>query len=146
MNSRLDTLHAAILLPKFEVFRKYELDNVNQAADWYKEELKDYEFYLPVVKENFKSSWAQYTIRLPERVNRPFVQMKLKEENIPTMIYYTKPMHRQSVFCGTYSSKAECPVTEELCDTVLSLPIGPYITRKEVENVTGFLKKLIDIK
>ena len=142
MNSRLDTLQAAILLPKLEAFRTSEVDAVNRVAEWYKELLSDTDFLLPVIREGFRSSWAQYTIRLPERLDRDQVQQAMKEAGIPTMVYYMKPMHLQDAFAGTGSEEAECPVTEKLCTSVLSLPMHPYMTREEAETVAKELKKL----
>lgn len=143
MNSRLDTLQAAILLPKFEAFKKHELDAVNQAADWYNEKLAGTGLILPESAEGFVSSWAQYTVQLPEKVDRAKLQEELKKEEIPTMIYYRKPMHRQGAFAGTDSANANCPVTERLCKTVLSLPMHPYLTKDIVGKVTEKIKTCI---
>ena len=57
------------------------------------------------------------------------------------MIYYTKPMHKQGAFQGTYSAEANCPVTEELCNRVLCLPIHPYLAEEEIEKVAEALKQ-----
>lgn len=139
MNSRLDTLQAAILMPKFEAFKNHELDAVNQAADWYNENLAGTGLILPKIADGFVSSWAQYTVQLPGHINRANLQEELKKEDIPTMIYYRKPMHRQGAFAGTDSAKADCPVTERLCEKVLSLPMHPYMTEEMVETVTNVL-------
>ena len=143
MNSRLDTLQAAVLLPKLEAFKNYELHNVNQVATWYHEALKDAELVLPVIQKNFYSSWAQYTIQLPKRIDRKEVQDKLKTRGIPSMVYYKKPMHKQTAFAGTESAIADCPVTEELCKTVLSLPMHPYMTKDDVALVAATLKEAL---
>lgn len=142
-NSRLDTLQAAILLPKFKAFVDYELNDVNQVAQWYTEGLKDTDLILPTVKDGFYSSWAQYTVQLPEKVNQKEVQAKLKAAGIPSMVYYARPMHSQAAFAGTDSAVADCPVTENLCKTVLSLPIDPYKTKEEIETVISELKKVL---
>ena len=142
-NSRLDTLQAAILLPKFKAFVDYELNDVNQVASWYTEGLRDTNLILPVIKEGFYSSWAQYTIQLPENIDRKEVQANLKAAGIPSMVYYAKPMHRQGAFAGTDSAVADCPVTERLCKTVLSLPLDPYKTKQDVDGVVAELKKVL---
>ncbi|MEY8480584.1 DegT/DnrJ/EryC1/StrS aminotransferase family protein [Lachnospiraceae bacterium 48-21] len=142
MNSRLDTLQAAILKVKFEAFQKYELTSVNQAAKWYGEELDGSGLTLPLIPDGYYSSWAQYTVQLPEGINRQEVQDKLKEAGVPTMIYYRKPMHIQGAFAGTDSSKAYCPVTEKLCKTVLSLPMHPYMERKDVRKAADILRSV----
>lgn len=139
MNSRLDTLQAAILLPKFEAFKKYELDAVNQAATWYTERLKGTDLVLPEIADGFVSSWAQYTVQLPEKMDRAKLQEQMKKAGIPTMVYYPRPMHGQGAFAGTDSAKADCPVTERLCRTVLSLPMHPYLTEDTVAQVADVL-------
>ena len=140
MNSRLDTIQAAILSVKLKAFREYELDDINAAAVKYSEALKDSGITVPVVKENFVSSWAQYTVQLPKYIDREALQARLKGQDIPSMVYYQKPMHLQGAFDGTYSAVAECPVTERLCKTVLSLPLHPYITVEEITKVTEALR------
>lgn len=111
----------AILLTKFEAFKKHELNAVNQAAVWYNEKLAGTGLILPGISYGFVSSWAQNTVQLPEKINRAKMQDELKKEDIQTMIYYRKPMHKQGTFAGTDSAKADCPVTERLCRAVLSL-------------------------
>ncbi len=142
-NSRLDTLQAAILIPKLKAFVDYELDDINKVAGWYTEGLKDTELVLPDIREGFYSSWAQYTVQVPENVDRKVIQAKLKEAGIPSMVYYAKPMHMQGAFAGTDSAVADCPVTEGLCGTVLSLPLDPYKTKDEIDFVVDELKKVI---
>lgn len=142
-NSRLDTIQAAILLPKFKAFVDYELADVNKVAGWYTEGLKGTSLVLPEIKEGYYSSWAQYTIQLPDGVDRKEVQAKLKLAGIPSMVYYAKPMHLQGAFAGTASANADCPVTEKLCTTVLSLPLDPYKSKEDVDLVVSELKKAI---
>ena len=142
-NSRLDTLQAAVLLPKFKAFVDYELADINSVASWYTEGLSDTDIVLPEIKEGFYSSWAQYTIQLPERVDRKTVQNNLNAAGIPSMIYYAKPMHMQGAFEGTDSAIADCPVTEALCKTVLSLPLDPYKTREDIDFVVKEIKKCL---
>lgn len=136
MNSRLDTLQAAILLPKIQAFQKYELENVNRAAAMYREVLNGIDgLILPAIAEGFYSSWAQYTTQLPEGTNRAEVQAYMRAAGVPTMIYYVKPMHEQGAFKGTRSALAECPVTESLCERVLCLPMHPYLEKNEIEYI-----------
>ena len=148
MNSRLDTLQAAILRIKLDAFKKNELDDVNKVAALYTEKFNEAKVeekgvVLPIVPDNYRSSWAQYTIQLPDsfgKEGREKLQTSLKEQGIPAMIYYLKPMHQQLAFEGTDSAIADCPVTEELCDRVLSLPLDPYKTEEDVSKVvTAFI-------
>lgn len=142
-NSRLDTLQAAILLHKLKAFADYELTDINQVASWYSEGLKDTDLMLPMIPEGYYSSWAQYTVQLPERANRKEIQEKLRADGIPTMVYYAKPMHQQKAFAGTDSAIADCSVTERLCATVLSLPLDPYKTKDEIGRVIEKLKEAL---
>ena len=139
MNSRLDTLQAAILLPKLEAFRSYEVADVNAVAVKYTARLEGSCLELPRNPENFVSSWAQYTVILPENIDRAALQAYMKNAGIPTMVYYPKPMHLQGAFTGTVSAVADCPVTEYLCSHVLSLPIHPYMQDEDIETVCNTL-------
>lgn len=142
VNSRLDTIQAAILLPKLKAFMDYERDAVNKVARTYDEKLKDV-VKIPYVKENYISSWAQYTIQLSGREERDALQTHLKEEGIPSMVYYPRPMHMQGAFDGMESANASFPVTERLCDTVLSLPMHPYLKETEQEAVIQSIREFL---
>lgn len=144
MNSRLDTIQAAVLLAKFDVFKNEELDSINRIANLYSEKLRKIPgISLPKVKDGYYSSWAQYTIQLPEGTNRASIQCRLKDAGIPTNIYYIKPMHKQGAFVNTRSAIADCPVTENLCGSVLCLPIHPYLEDDEVEYICSKIKEEI---
>lgn len=145
MNSRLDTVQAAILLPKLEAFENYELAAVNAAADKYTGLLERSGLMLPRIPEGVVSSWAQYTVILPGGADRAALQAKLKAAGIPTMVYYAKPMHLQGAFAGTDSAAADCPVTESLCSHVLSLPIHSYMEDGEIEFVCNKLMEYINV-
>lgn len=140
MNSRLDSIQAAVLLPKLRAFEEYELADVNASAAYYTDKLQGLNVTLPLVPEGFISSWAQYTIQLDENIDRAAIQANLKAQGIPSMVYYMKPMHEQGAFAGTDSAIADCPVTEKLCRTVLSLPIHPYLTEEDAEIVAKAIK------
>lgn len=143
MNSRLDTVQAAVLAVKLKAFKEYELDKVNEVAKWYNDNLNSEVFALPQVLPGFYSSWAQYTIQLPGNVDRNIVQERLKEEGIPTMVYYCKPMHLQQAFDGMDHFKQEFTVSEHLSETVLSLPMHPYMKVEDVGLVAGKLKNIV---
>lgn len=144
MNSRLDTIQAAILLPKLDAFDKHEVAAVNAVAAKYTERLKDSRLLLPIIPEGVASSWAQYTVILPESVNQVDLQAKMKEAGIPTMVYYAKPMHLQGAFVGTDSAVADSPVTEYLCSHVLSLPIHPYMEDGDIKLVCDKLMEYLN--
>ena len=140
LNSRLDTIQAAILSIKLKAFRDYELQDINQAAQLYTEKLKDI-VKTPIISDGFYSSWAQYTIQLGNREKRNQIQQDLKAKDIPSMIYYQKPMHKQGAFGGQAGSDELFPNTIKLCDTVLSLPIHPYITEEDIALVASVIKE-----
>lgn len=147
LNSRLDTIQAAILQVKFKAFKEYEVTDANKVACLYNEafvrEGLDKKIVLPIVKEGYLSSWAQYTIQLPDGYDRGAIQGELMTKDIPTMVYYMKPMHTQGAFKDTYSACADCQVTEELCGKVLSLPMHPYMTKEQVDLVVTEIANLI---
>ncbi len=144
LNSRLDTLQAAILLPKLAAFAEHELEAVNRVAAQYTARLQDAGLVLPMIKDGFVSSWAQYTVQLPDGIDRSAVQVALKAKGIPSMIYYIKPMHLQGAFAATDSAVADCPVTERLCDRVLSLPMHPYMEPVDVNAVCDALLEYLN--
>lgn len=138
LNSRLDTLQAAILKIKFRAFRDYELDDINKAAAQYTERLQG-KVKTPLVPEGYYSSWAQYTIRLSGKEERDAVQARLKEQGVPAVVYYPTPLHGQTAYKSGDRGNDHCPVTEGLCHTVLSLPIHPYLAEEDIERVCNLV-------
>lgn len=142
LNSRLDTIQAAILAIKLKAFADYEVADVNKVAEKYTARLKDV-VKTPVVPEGFLSSWAQYTIQLKNRETRDALQAALKEKGIPTMVYYPKPMHTQKAFGLDENYEFDCTNTTELCGTVLSLPMHPYLKDEDIEEVVAAIKEFL---
>ena len=138
MNSRLDALQAAVLDVKLTAFEQRELEDVNTAAQCYDSALSG--LVTPVVPENYLSSWAQYTLRLENRQQRDGLQAALKARGIPSMVYYPKPMHCQTAFAHV-KQYVPCPNTEQLCDTVLSLPMHPYLTAEAAAQVAQAVRE-----
>jgi len=138
-NSRLDTLQAAILLPKFKAFADYELDAVNKVATWYTERLKD-KVVTPFIPEGYLSSWAQYTVRFENKEARDAAQVQLKSAGIPSMIYYPRGMHQQKVFEYMHLSADLFPNTVLATQTVLSLPMHPYLDEESVDQICKEIK------
>ena len=141
LNSRLDTIQAAVLKVKLQAFREYELEAVNRAAAYYTEKLKDL-VEVPIVPDGFYSSWAQYSILLKDQEQRDGLQKYLKEHDIPSMIYYPKMMHDQAAFDGYDCNVIEMPNAEDLCSRVLALPMHPYLKENDldiiVENIFDY--------
>ncbi len=146
MNSRLDTLQAAILQVKLRAFDD-EVERVNEAAQLYTSLLKDH-VKTPVIPDGFRSSWAQYTIQLSDKTQRDSVQQSMKEAGIPTMVYYPKTMHQQTAFVNYQLSIINYQLSiqnaSRLCDTVLSLPMHPYLQPSDIETICGKLIPMVD--
>lgn len=142
LNSRLDTIQAAILLPKLEAFEEYELEARNKFAKLYTEKLKDV-VKTPVVPDGYLSSWAQYTLILESEEQRNSVQEKLKEAGVPTMVYYPIPLHNQIVYKDYNFNLEDLKVAERLSKCVLSLPMHPYMTEELVEQISDAVIKAI---
>lgn len=142
MNSRLDSIQAAILLVKLNAFRKSELESVNRLANAYTEGLKDI-VKTPVIRSGYLSSWAQYTIQLKDPEERKMLQRELFKQEIPTMVYYIKPMHEQQAFSGGQCLYGNITHTNRLCKTVLSLPMSPYMTQIECEKIIKNIQNIL---
>ena len=135
VNSRLDTLQAAILLPKLEAFIEYELEAVNKVAEFYTEQLSGV-VQTPFIPDGYYSSWAQYTITLENKEQRDSLQRHLKEQGIPSMVYYPRPLHTQTVFANLGQDPSLFPNSRKAAETVLSLPMHPYLPLDIVTLIT----------
>ena len=145
MNARMSTIQAAILLEKLEIFPE-ELKKRQAVADNYNKKLNSLNLgiELPKINKNYKSSWAQYTILLPEKINRDKLQEYLKSENIPTAVYYPIPLNKQKPYSKYPVSKSGLEVTYYLSKNVLSLPMHPYLKEEDIiyisEKIDNFVK------
>lgn len=139
LNSRLDTIQAAILNIKLKAFIDYEMKDINIVADKYTERLKDL-VKTPVVPNGYISSWAQYTIQLKDKKTRDGLKKALKDSGIPSMIYYPKPMHTQEAFSMYEFDESSFTTTNKLVDTVLALPMHPYLTENDINTVVNVIK------
>lgn len=135
LNSRLDTLQAAILLPKLEAFKQFELDQRNRWATLYNELLSDV-VKTPFVPKEMISSWAQHTIQCKSKEERDLLQDYLKEKEIPTMIYYKKPLHLQKAFSYLGYKEGDLPISEHMSNCVLSLPMHPYMNEQQIQYIS----------
>jgi len=124
VNSRLDTIQAAILLEKLAEFPQ-ELINRNQAAVDYEVELANI-YQTPQVPDGYESSWAQYTL---VDANRDKAMEKYKNKGVPTVIYYGTCMHQQTAFSSLGYQDGDFPVAEKLANSVFSLPMHPYLIK-----------------
>ena len=138
INSRLDTIQAAILLPKLKAFIDYELEAVNMAAEQYTKHLEGY-VATPSIMEGCRSSWAQYTIRLKDSCTRNKVQNSLKQKDVPSMIYYPRGLHQQKAYSFMKLPDEWYPNTLQAVQTVLSLPMHPYITEDDIRLISQII-------
>ena len=136
LNSRLDTMQAAILLAKLEDF-KWECQQRNLIAERYSLALKNIT-EVPKVPLGFKSIWAQYTIKVN---NREYIQNALKEKNMPSMVYYPIPMHLQPAYKKYY--RQALINSEELSKMVLSLPMYPDMTEEIQDYIIANLTDIL---
>ena len=133
LNSRLDTLQAAVLQVKMKHFDD-ELAAVNRVAKKYSDLLRRDKVTIPIVPAGLISSWAQYTIQSNER---DAIQTQLKAAGIPSMVYYPRTMSQQTAFA--ILDQNPCPTAETLTKTVLSLPMHPYLTNEEIETIASLI-------
>lgn len=134
LNSRLDALQAAVLQVKLDAFESHELGDTAQIALLYNQRLQATGLQCPTLDEDEISSWAQYTLVTRDSSERALLQQRLQAADIPTAIYYPVPLHRQPAL-RPFATDVDCPVADDLCQRVLSLPMHPYLTRQEVEQV-----------
>ena len=146
MNARMSTIQAAILLEKLEIFpgeikkRQEVVDNYNKHLSKLNLGLK-----LPYLKDKFKSSWAQYTVILPDDINRELLQEKLKLKNVPTAVYYPIPLNEHKPYNQYPVSKAGLETTYKLSKTVLSLPMHPYLEEKDIFYITQSISEALKL-
>jgi dTDP-4-amino-4,6-dideoxygalactose transaminase len=138
INGRLDTLQAAILIEKLAIFPE-EIALRQKIAARYSEELCEVAI-TPFVREDCLSTWAQYTLKV-DPLKRRAIMEELQKEGIPSVIYYSLPLHRQKAYASHLCADS-LAVSEELANTVLSLPMHPYLG---VEVQDHIIKTFCDI-
>lgn len=138
VNSRLDTLQAAILLPKLEIF-PHELERREQVAQDYGRLLGDAGIAAPFVETHNCSAWAQYTV---QAAGRDKVQESLKVAGIPTAVHYPIPLNRQP---AVRDDVASLPVGDAIAERVMSLPMHPYLDLAQQVTITQSLKESLGI-
>lgn len=143
INGRLDTLQAAVLLPKLDIFAD-ECQRRQQVASWYAAGLAGLEglagIATPVVAKDRSSVFAQYTLRITEG-RRDGLAEHLRGRGIPTNIYYPKPLHVQGAFAALGYAEEDMPVAARCCREVLSLPFHPYMDEATVAAVCAAVRE-----
>ena len=130
LNARMDTIQAAVLLHKLRIFPQ-EVEQRQQVAVRYNQQLQGY-VTTPFIPEGCTSTWAQYSILSDQRDQ---IQQHLREQGIPTCIFYQKPLHLQSVFEFLNYKKGDFPISEAVSYKVISLPMHPYLEEEQQQQV-----------
>ena len=141
MTGRLDTIQAAVLLEKLAIFDD-EIEARNRVAASYARLLEG-TVTTPKVSDGCLSVWAQYTVKLPEGADRAGIQARMKDEGVPSAVYYIKPLHRQAAYAHHGVSGGALPVTDALSECVMSLPMHPYLDEATIERIAEVLKKAV---
>lgn len=140
INARLDTLQAAILLVKLDLFDE-EVKKKNELRERYDEVLKD-TFSTPIIPKGRTTSLAQYTILTESAEEREFLLQEMPKNGVPVMVYYQIPMHEQRAFTELGYAPEDLPVCHSQSQRVLSLPMHAYMTDEEFEQITSTLLRL----
>ena len=143
MTARLDTLQAAVLDAKLDIFED-ELERRQTVADHYAD-LLDGIVETPGLAHGATSSWAQYTVKLPQGADRDAVMAALKERGVPSAIYYPVPMHRQPPYQSYPVSGCGLELTADLCSRVLALPMHPYLEFAQQQQVATAMAEALGI-
>ena len=138
LNSRLDTIQAAILIEKLKLFPE-ELKLRSSVAKSYHELLRDI-CAVPVISADTTSAWAQYTVKLKDRDR---LQRELKDSGIPSVVYYPIPLSKQLGYAHYPSVSSGVALSERLAGSVLSLPMHPYLDGQQLDTVASILRKCL---
>lgn len=137
MNSRLDTIQAAVLIEKLAIFGE-EIDLRQAVARRYNEGLAGLVSGVPYVREGYVSTWAQYTI---EHTDRDGLQAHLRDKGIPTAVYYPVPLHQQPGYAAFTGGPRDLSVSEAKSKSVISLPFSPYLDAATQEQIVTAVRE-----
>ncbi len=141
VNGRLDTLQAAILHAKFDIFPD-EIEARQEVAARYSNLLSTEHgnrLSIPFIPDGYQSAWAQYSVLAEDEQHRSQLQAALKEAGIPSAVYYSKPLHLQTAFADLGYREGDFPVSEECSNRIFSLPMHPYLSNKDQERITALI-------
>jgi dTDP-4-amino-4,6-dideoxygalactose transaminase len=140
INGRLDSLQAAVLLAKFEVFPD-EVAARNRVAWRYSELIKG-DILTPMIPKGYRSVWAQYSVLARDAAHRESLRTHLNEQGIPTAVYYPIPLHLQTAFSGLGYAQGTMPVSEDAGARIFSLPMHPYLESEVQETIAAAINEL----
>ncbi|MGE5342436.1 MAG: DegT/DnrJ/EryC1/StrS family aminotransferase [Candidatus Omnitrophota bacterium] len=135
INGRLDTIQAAILLAKMEIFDE-EIQLRQEKAGYYSNALKDI-VTVPFIQSHNVSAWAQYSLLHPQRDQ---MLAKLKAKGIPTAVYYPIPLHLQEAFIPLGYKKGDFPITEKMSAEIFSIPMHPYLSQEDQNKIIDAIR------
>ena len=144
INGRLDSIQAAVLLEKIEIFDR-ELSMRNEAAKYYTQNINKM-FISQHVPEKYSSSWAQYSIIIPEHIGRDKIIKKFEENGIPSMVYYKIPVHFQNGYVEYVDKESDLIISEKISKKILSLPMHPYLNEIDQDRVLNALEDITTTK
>ena len=136
LNGRLDSIQAAVLLEKLTIFDE-ELEMRNKVNNYYRKYLNNAQ-YIP---ENYHSAHALFSITLGSHDKKEQLINKLKQNNIPSVVYYKYPIHLMKGFSYLGYKDGDFPISENLSQTIVSLPMHPYLTEMDIDLIIKTLKK-----
>ncbi|WP_028035548.1 DegT/DnrJ/EryC1/StrS aminotransferase family protein [Chelativorans sp. J32] len=139
LNSRLDTMQAAILIEKLAILPE-EMELRQKVAARYSEALAEV-VKVPVIPAGNRSAWAQYAIETPARDK---VRAALKDEGIPSVVYYEKPLHLQEAYAAYPRTPKGLPVSESLPERILCLPMHPYLTEADQDRIILTIRQAVE--
>jgi UDP-2-acetamido-2-deoxy-ribo-hexuluronate aminotransferase len=141
INGRLDTIQAAILNAKFDIFPE-EVELRDKVAQNYSKILSPFSSLItPYTPEGMRSVWAQYSILAKDGNHRIVLQKKLQDNKIPTAIYYPKPLHQQSAFSPLGYKNGDFPVSEDRAHRIFSIPMHPYLTEQDQQQIAEAINR-----
>jgi dTDP-4-amino-4,6-dideoxygalactose transaminase len=138
LNGRLDTIQAAVLLSKLAIFDD-ELASRAAVAAAYSQQLDDI-LITPRLRPGNTSAWAQYTLVADNEPQRSAILEALRAAEIPSAIYYPVPVHRSTAYASCEHNQRSLPVCEDLSQRVLSIPMHPYLSTTNIENITAVIR------
>ena len=137
VNGRLDTLQAAILLPKLDIFPQ-EIEQRQRVAQRYSDALSCTSLVTPYVPGGLQSVWAQYSLISEDR---EALQVRLKEKGVPSAVYYEKPLHLQPAYDSLQYMDGSMPASEHISQHIFSLPMHPYLSDEDVDKIVSVVKE-----
>lgn len=142
LTGRLDTIQAAVLLPKLEVFDA-EIEQRQNVAELYTSKLADIAgITTPSVPTGYVSAWAQYTLMAKDDVHRIQIIDHLKNNNVPVAVYYPIPLHEQKVFEELGYGSSDFEISSYAANRVFSLPMHPYLKTEDIEKICKLIETM----